>query len=73
MNSVTVHCGCGREILKYADIIIKERKTWTPDIEGERSLRVIFDDLKLLWCCRMELTAMVTLPDILYDIPVNED
>jgi len=75
MNSVTVLCSCGREILKYSSLIKEERAKWEPyleETENKRNLQKIFDGLKLNWCCRNELTAMVELTDILYEMPVSE-
>ena len=71
MDCSTVRCGCGREIAKYKYLIIEERNKQIPlDIDIERTLEPIFNDLGLEWCCRMELTASLNLSDILTDIPI---
>jgi len=73
MDSSTVRCGCGREIAKYKNLVIEERKKQIPlDVDIKRSLEHIFNDLGLEWCCRMELTASMNLSDILIDIPIEQ-
>lgn len=73
MNSVTITCTCGEEVSKYVkivDYLMNIKYDLAPGIpkrslETDKNIQDIFDILEFKLCCRKELTARITVDEMI--------